>query len=181
MMLLGVAKLGATEENRLKSYLEYRTFPRITKTVYPMADSVAKLCRDPRSDHGLHLKAGLHLYANPSALKGFRSDSKGVHYSVGAVWVKEKYEKMNDFNPSIITVMEKVTDRGSVDDWVFTLIRLSDKTEVTERGTVSCLDCHKKFPENDFVSPFTVKMMQDFLSEESKRNGPTRSLKTEKR
>jgi uncharacterized membrane protein len=83
-----------------------------------------------------------------------------VRYPVGALLVKEKFEKRDDATPAIITVMEKVADAGKVSDWQFYMIRLADRSIVREGFEVSCTDCHSCYPKNDFVSHVTTGLLE---------------------
>ena len=73
--------------------------------------------------------------------------------------VKEKFEDKTDSVPSIITVMEKITNRGKVDDWLFYMIRLSDRSFVREQPAASCVGCHSKYVKTDFVSSTTFSLL----------------------
>lgn len=118
------------------------------------------LCSDPRFRHGPHLVPGIHVYATEAVI-GTRAKSDTPRYPVGALLVKEKFDGTEVTTPSIITVMEKIADAGTVDDWRFTMVRISDRSIVKDGFQVSCASCHERYQKTDYVTHVTDKLLAD--------------------
>jgi hypothetical protein len=77
-------------------------------------------------------------------------------FSVGSMIIKEK-KGHNHGAPTgdVITVMEKVSDKGTANDWIFKISSLSDKKDLTDEFNktmpMTCTKCHSQYA-NDFVS-----------------------------
>lgn len=151
-------------------YLGYKTLPRLTARKIDISESVRTMCLDPRLLHGPHLRPGIHLYASPSALETRRAAGAAAapRYPVGTLFVKEKFDSHDDAAaPTLLTVMEKTATRGRVDDWRFTMIRLSDRTIVRESAGMTCAQCHSRYPDTDFVSGVADELLGKFAPNSS--------------
>lgn len=146
---------------KLERFLDYRSLTRVTPAQIDVEASTVTLCIDPRDFHGPHIKPGIHLYVSPGVLEA-RSRTGTARYPLGSMLVKEKFNLKGDAKPSVITVMEKVADRGRVEDWRFYMVRLSDRSFVPDQGKVSCVNCHSRFDKTDYVSPVTDSLVKDY-------------------
>jgi hypothetical protein len=104
----------------------------------------------------------IHLYANQAAVTAKRNAATATRYPVGSLLVKEKFESKEASKPNLITVMEKITDTGSIDDWRFVMIRLKDRSIVQERSEASCKECHSRYKKSGFISPETDDLLAGF-------------------
>jgi hypothetical protein len=163
--LLLVALLSGyagTDDASIARYLDYRSLVRITKQRIDVPKETTMMCVDPRRVYGPHYKPGIHVYANYAALKAHEGGGESVRYPVGSLFVKEKFDEAGEAKPSVITVMEKLTDEGRVEDWKFTMIRMSDRAVVTEGFKVSCIDCHSNYRRSDYVSMQTQVLIDAY-------------------
>ncbi len=172
ILILGTLSASAADDAPLIArYLDYRKLTRITESKIDLEESVRLLCMDTRMYYGPHVTPGIHLYASPAAIEARRKNSTTRIYPVGSVLVKEKFATKEASESDIITVMEKVSMLGGINDWKFTMIRLADRSIVRDGFKVSCVDCHSRFKESDFVSPGTDSLMSEYASK--KRLLPT--------
>lgn len=163
IFILTAGSAFASDETVLIArFLDYHTLPRITETKIDLAESVSALCGDPRLYDDPHIKPGIHLYVNPVAIEARKRKANSRRYPVGSLLVKEKFESKDESAPSIITVMEKVTDTGKVDDWKFYMIRVADRSIVRDAFKVSCIDCHSHYRKSDFVSTATNSLLSSY-------------------
>lgn len=154
---------AATEAESVARYLKYRSLVRITEERIDVPKATSMMCRDPRDAYGVHYKPGIHLYANALAIEAREGGGEVIRYPIGSLLVKEKFDTTEDTNPSIITVMEKTANEGRVEDWNFTMIRLADRSVVTEGFKVSCVDCHNHYRRTDFVSSETSRLLEAYV------------------
>lgn len=152
------------EAERLARYLDYLSLSRLTEKKLDMLPAASTLCRPaaptPPTMHG---KPGIHLYANALALKDAGGPrAPGARLPIGSLVVKEKFEAYEDTTPSLITVMEKVGNAGKVDDWLFTMIRLPERTIVREPPKTSCVECHAKYTRTDYLSDTTFGLLTGY-------------------
>ncbi len=159
---------AANETADMVRYLDYRSLPRISDDPVEMTLPAAVLCKDPTPEFGPHVFcAAMHLYANQAALAAKAKGGDKVRYPIGSLFVKEKFERKEATAPMLITVMEKMSDKGQVEDWKFTMIRLSDRSVVArEHFKISCEDCHAKFSEHDFISSASDSLLSAFLKKQ---------------
>lgn len=153
-----------TDQSLVTRYLKYRDLPRITPTQIDIAEAVSGMCRDPRDIHGPHIKPGILIYASPSAITAKTKKTDATRYPLGTLFVKEKFETKDSTTPNVITVMEKTTNHNSVNDWTFTMIRLSDRSIVREGFKKSCTECHQSYTRTDFVSHSTDALLADYVA-----------------
>lgn len=160
LLLTFNAGIAAAENDRAlaERYLKYRELVRLTaERINNLFENYTDLCIDPSHILGPHFERSIHLYANPVALA-----AKGRIYPLGALIVKEKFASAADMVPDIITVMEKTGNLGRVEDWKFTMVRVSDRTVIRDGFKVSCSDCHSRYDKTDFVSSVTANLMTTF-------------------
>lgn len=156
-----VGAAPADDAALVRRLLDYRKLTRLTEKKIDVVADTRALCIDPRGLHGPHLKPGILLYANDRVLEARRNPDGRERYPVGSLLVKEKFEDGGENTPSIITAMEKIADEGRIEDWRFTMVRLSDRTIVREGFKVSCVDCHSHYARNDFVSSVTDRLLSE--------------------
>ncbi|CAN5866795.1 hypothetical protein BH11VER1_BH11VER1_27090 [soil metagenome] len=167
ILILGtLSASGADDALLIARYLDYQKLPRITERKIDLEESVIQLCLDPKMYYGPHIKPGIQLYVNPTAIEARKKDSAARIYPIGSVLVKEKFATKEASEPDIITVMEKVSMLGGINDWKFTMIRLADRSIVRDGFKVSCVDCHSRFKESDFVSTVTDSLLSEYASKE---------------
>jgi hypothetical protein len=162
LICFGSVTYAADDSLIVSRFLQYKNLQRITDEKINVSESVASLCADPFSRFGPHIKPGIHIYANQIAIEEKKKDSTSPSYPIGALFIKEKFEAKDNDEPSIITVMEKVANKGTVNDWQFYMIRLSDKTIVHDGFKASCVDCHGHFEKFNFVSPQTDSLLSEY-------------------
>ncbi len=112
-----------------------------------------------------HTKSVVLVYANAPALARAATIEDGGHLPVGSILVKEKYETRGAAQPQLITVMEKTGDTGTVDDWLFTMVKLPEGQIVREHTNVECALCHSEYDRTDFVSVRSFNLLQQFAKE----------------
>lgn len=156
-----VASAASAEDGLVTRYLQYRNLTRLTTAKIDIAETVRTMCLDPKIIHGPHIEPGIHLYASSSAI-AVRKTSTTPRYPVGTLLVKEKFDTKEAATPTLITVMEKTANRGRVDDWRFTMIRLADRSIVRETARMSCAECHARYTGTDFVSQVTDDLLAKF-------------------
>ena len=78
-------------------------------------------------------------------------------FPVGAWIVKEKWRKADDAEPTIITVMEKLSGAKEVSSWSFRMYDCATRQDLTaaylRQSSTSCVDCHARWEGTGFVSP----------------------------
>ena len=174
LVFTGAMARGTDDETIVSRFLRYRNLTRLTAEQIDMVEASRTLCITPSSIHGPHLEPGIHLYANRLAIEERKDNPGSHHFSVGTLLVKEKFKGKGSDQPDLITVMEKVTDTGKVDDWQFTMIQIADRTIVRDGFTVSCTKCHSRFPESDFVSHLTDALVTNYALTGAPRQGARR-------
>lgn len=160
MSIAGNLSAAETDAQRIARYLDYRKLPRLTTERIDIEGPLRTMCIDPRTLHGPHLVSGIHLYATKAVIDT-RAASASPRYPVGALLVKEKFDGAEVTTPSIITVMEKIADAGSVDDWRFTMVRVADGSIVKDGFRVSCVSCHERYKRSDYVSHVTDALLAE--------------------
>lgn len=154
------APSAESDQDRVARYLRYsRTLTRLTDEKIKIAFAATTLCIDPRTRHGPHFVHYINLYASPDAVAARRGGAKPLPHPVGTLFVKEKFEAEPPAKPTLITVMEKVTNTASADDWSYTMIRLSDRSIVRDGFRVSCASCHSHYETTDFITRETDALL----------------------
>jgi hypothetical protein len=173
-----VAASAAPDTELVDRYLKYTAFPRLSQKKAPMEKQLRFLCVEPpdyrpsvqsgrEPGWGPHFQAWTQVYANPVAITAGEKSASLGRFPVGSIFVKEKYDAIDAKAPTLITVMEKISARQSVDDWKFTMIRLSDHSVVTPTGKVSCAGCHDEYRERDFISSATTALLAEYVRKQS--------------
>lgn len=159
-MIAAGSTAAESEPQRIARYLDYRKLTRLTTERIHVEGPMRTMCIDPRTLHGPHLVPGIHLYATQAVIDT-RAKSTSPRYPLGALLVKEKFHTSEATSPSIITVMEKIGESGTVDDWRFTMVRLADGSIVKDGFRVSCVSCHERYKRFDYVSHVTDALLAE--------------------
>lgn len=135
---------------------------RLTRERIPSKNQNPDLCAPPpKEEHtGFHL---LHLYANEKALDYRRENPEAFDYPIGSVFRKVKYAGEDAEKPHLATIMKRVGNKGTVEDWEFRMVTLPDEKEVTEIRKEICADCHSKYEKRGFVSRETETALRQKL------------------
>lgn len=136
----------------------------VTPDRLKMATHVRLLCRPPTPkdyDHSELMpdKPDAHykVFVTKDGAAAM-NDPKGV-FPVGAVIYKQKFVKKDATETELFTGMLKREKGFNPDcgDWEFFIVDGAGK-KISERGkTQSCMDCHKLYPESDFVTKKYIK------------------------
>lgn len=166
------------EAAMIARFLDYKRLPCLTSNRVDVVQNTASYCRDPQSIFGPHLESGILIYVSQNVLETRRENPGSKTHPVGALIVKEKFDSATNAAPGIITVMEKMTDTGRVEDWRFFMIRVADRTIIKDGFKRSCVDCPSRWEENDFVSHPTDRLLtQQALNKDFKTALPPVPLK----
>lgn len=171
-LLMAAAAAPETEREMVTRYLQYPKLNRITAERIDTAHFMAASCIDPKQMPGPHIRPGIHIYVNDSVLETRRKNKTPGKYPAGSVIVKEKFTAKKSEKPDIITVMEKTGTTGEVNDWTFTMIRLSDHAIIREGFEISCAECHARHEQTGFVTPQTDRLIGEFAD---KKDGIAKS------
>ncbi len=152
---------------RVEDVKSYRTMNRLNFKPIVMDETASKLCR--RMDiivinDSPHYAPGVVYYLNDIAQKGLSTFKEKKEFPVGSIIVKEKQEKQTEDSVKIITVMKKIKANNREDSWDYKLydvvawqelkqLTFSSRNKRDSTPTVKCIDCHRKYRENDFISP----------------------------
>lgn len=107
--------------------------------------------------HPLHQAVGgFHsIYANPKALKGYRS---GKSFPTGSVIVFDLYEAVDAGNAiaegkrKAVIVMAKESKYGGTDSWGYQVFdATSGKPTIDDKAAADCHSCHTQQQNVDFV------------------------------
>ncbi len=152
---------------RVEDVKSYRMMNRLNFKPIVMDETASKLCR--RMDiivinDSPHYAPGVVYYINDIAQKGLGTFREKREFPVGSIIVKEKQEKQTEDSVKIITVMKKVKAGNKEDSWDYKLydvvawqelkqLSFSSRNKSAATPAVKCIDCHRKYQENDFISP----------------------------
>lgn len=125
---------------------------RITPHRIPMSAALSDLCYVPQPAGPHSSAAEVHIYANQIALDYRRDHPNGFDYPVNSKFVKEKYSNPDNDNPDVATIMERISAKGDVSDWRFSIVSLPDKTPLKASGNAACAECHQSYKDTGYVS-----------------------------
>ena len=145
-------------ERSLREIRNYRTMFRVNKEPVDMVESTKFMCAAPLSVYGPHYDPGVVYYINTIARKGFNSSEKIV-FPIGSIIVKEKQERKTEDSVQIITVMRKVLPESSEDSWEFKMYDAKKWVEI-DSSTKSCIGCHRRYKNNDYVSDKGIELLR---------------------
>jgi hypothetical protein len=142
---------------------DLKRLTRITPSPHEMAASSVTSCRAPSiGPHNLHEgdileSAWCNVYVTADA-KEIMLSGTGA-YPVGTLVVKSKLATKDANEVLLYTVMQKMPQGYDPDngDWEYSVI--DGKTRrVQARGRIdSCIECHKAYPDSDYVSRVYLK------------------------
>ena len=132
---------------------------RITRERLPMDPRTAALCDDVL---GPHYADEVDIFANKTVLEYRKANPSQFSYPVGSKFLKEKFIK-GAKSPEAFTVMVREKAKGDISDWKFEIFSLPDMKLITTNRSVTCIDYHKKYSKQGFVSDEGEKALRDFL------------------
>jgi hypothetical protein len=152
---------------RIEEVKSYRQMNRLNTDPIAMDKATSNLCgREWASAFDPHYAPGIVYYINDIAQKGLIAFKEKSEFPIGSVIVKEKQEKQTEDSVKIITVMKKIKVGNEEDSWDYKLYDVVNWRELKQfsfryRSKVvtpitrsnKCIDCHKLFRGNDFISP----------------------------
>ena len=113
---------------------------------------------NPAQNDGPHDPATAVVHANDVALDYRKKHPRSHAYPVGSVFLKEKFISGDADKLRLATVMERLKDDGTIDDWQFSITMFpSGTTEILRGNTAAaCADCHSGFEKRGFLSQHTA-------------------------
>ena len=150
---------------RVDDIKSYRTMNRLNFKPIVMDEATGRLCGvniTPLFEP--HYAPGVVYYLNDIAQKGLNTFREKKEFPIGAIIVKEKQKKQTEDSVKIITAMKKVKAGNKEDSWDYKLydvvawqelkqLSFSTRNKMDSTSAVKCIDCHRKYQENDFISP----------------------------
>lgn len=163
-MSLGVCLLADPPKSPPTDPLQLRKlegYVKITERPFEMHDSTIAFCRAPLKPDAIptnphdptHPKTAFcNVYVN-SIAKEVMLSGKGV-YPVGSLVIKSKLSTVEDSNPDLFTVMQKMpsgydTKRG---DWKYIVIDGAEYRETASGRIDSCIGCHEHYKATDYIT-----------------------------
>jgi len=143
----------------LREIKNYRTMFRVNQEPLDMVESTKFMCAAPTSLYGPHYDPGVVYYINDIARKGLNKTSDKIVFPIGSIIVKEKQERKTEDSVQIITVMRKVLPESSEDSWEFKMYEAKKWVEI-HSSTDSCIRCHRRYKNNDFVSDKGMELLR---------------------
>ena len=134
--------------------IDYAGWPQLTKEPVRIAPQAFRFCvATPRQQKlGPHFAPAIRLYANDVAADHLREERTGP-LPVGATIVKEKWWNEKAERPDAYAAMIKREAGYDPDhgDWEYLYVSLGEKEKV-ERGKIeSCIACHARAAEKDYL------------------------------
>ena len=138
---------------------------RVNKQPMDMVEGTKTMCAPPTWTYGPHYDPGVVYYINEIARQGIITYSAKKLFPVGSIIVKEKQERRTEDSVRIITVMKKVQPGTGEDSWEYKMfdtkrwaeIGAFEQETLPERRT--CLDCHRRYKGNDYVSDQGIALL----------------------
>jgi len=93
------------------------------------------------------------------------SRRRGRTFPVGSIIVKEKQERKTADSVQIITVMKKIRASRSEDSWEYKMYdvkswkEIGAKSQASSQASASCIGCHRRYKENDYVSDKGLELL----------------------
>ncbi len=153
-------------ELTLAEVRSYRTLHRVNEKPMDMVEETKFLCASPNFKYGPHYNPGVVYYINSLAQQGSKTFAEQKQFPVGAMIVKEKQERRTPESVQIITVMKKIKAGRGEDTWAYKLYDVKQWTELKveeEKDAPSrknCLDCHRQYKNNDYLSTEGLRLLQ---------------------
>lgn len=144
-LMFGIACLGGAlavgsrpAKNIVGSMATYKQWHKVTKEPVLITPQANALCRPALLPAGPHVGAYIEVRVNDAGYKFF---VKGATLPIGSIVVKEK-EPQSGSAPTLLTVMEKVSNSGKIDDWHFYTFSGDGKKQL-DTGSPACRKCHE--------------------------------------
>ena len=150
----------------IREIRNYRTMFRVNQKPVDMIDATKYMCAPPGAIYGPHYDPGVVYYINDIARDGLKAASENLVFPVGSIIVKEKQERKTEESVQIITVMRKVRPERSEDSWEFKMYDVKAWAEIdfskghTKTTTTSCIGCHRRYQNNDYVSDKGIELLR---------------------
>ncbi|HWA83033.1 MAG TPA: cytochrome P460 family protein [Fimbriimonadaceae bacterium] len=135
----GVFAGQGTKPDRVVSLKGFRKWRKATASPHTISASAYVLCVPASPPAGPHTAGTIEVRVNPTGFRAFLKETGLV--PVGTIVVKEK--RRSQTTPiELLTVMEKVGDKGTVDDWRFYAFSGDGRKEL-KTDAATCRNCHK--------------------------------------
>ncbi|HVT12758.1 MAG TPA: cytochrome P460 family protein [Fimbriimonadaceae bacterium] len=121
------------------SMKSYRSWEKATSGPHIISQKAYALCVPASPPAGPHTSGLIEVRVNPTGYRAFLNSTGSV--PVGTIVVKEKRRSEKD-PIDLLTVMQKVGERGSLDDWRFYAFSGDGKKELAT-DAAKCRGCHK--------------------------------------
>jgi hypothetical protein len=144
---------------------DYRKMFRLNEKPIDMVEGTKYMCAPPLMVYGPHYDPGVVYYINEIARHGIDAFSREKLFPVGSIIVKEKQERKTEDSVQIITVMKKVRAGIGEDSWEYKMYDTRNWEEIdvskrtTTRVTRTCIECHRRYKDNDYVSEKGVELL----------------------
>ena len=144
---------------------DYRKMFRVNEQPMDMVEQTRAMCAPPLGSYGPHYDPGVVYYINEIARQGLKTYSEKKPFPVGSIIVKEKQERRTEDSVQIITVMKKVQSGNGEDSWEYKMYDTKKWAEIdaSVQGTIpgrkTCLDCHRRYKDNDYVSDKGITLL----------------------
>jgi hypothetical protein len=144
-----------SEDEKIWEFLNYHRaeMVRVTATPHFVVSSLSLQCVRPspvpHNPHGTHW---IHVFVSPNATN-IMTSGKGI-YPLGTMILKQKFTDPAGEKTEFYTGMRKREPgyNPETGDWEFFTLDQSG-SKVTARGKIeSCMDCHAKYKQTDFVA-----------------------------
>ena len=155
----------ATSRVSIDEIRDYRKMFRVNEKPIDMVEGTKYMCASPMMVYGPHYDPGVVYYINEIARKGTQSFSREKVFPGGSIIVKEKQERKTEDSVQIITVMKKVRAGNSEDSWEYKMYdtRKWEEIDLSKRATTpvtrTCIECHRRYKANDYVSDKGVELL----------------------
>lgn len=175
MVCLTTIVLAQGQNNQKRATLEsgistsevrdYRKMFRVNDKPVDMVEETKLMCAPPSLVYGPHYDPGVVYYINEIAKQGLKTYPDIRLFPVGSIIVKEKQERKTEDSVQIITVMRKVLSGRGEDSWEYKMYDTNKWAEIdfskreTNRLSRTCIECHRRYKDNDYVSDKGVELL----------------------
>jgi len=167
--MIGFRFVASTALSDVTDSLELRNldrYNRITEQPFQMDDWTAELCRDiDKTTLGPHMpvhfkSAFCNVYVNDVAKKPMIS-GVGI-YPEGSIIIKSKLATIDDKEPELYTVMQKMKDGYDAEhgNWKYFVVDGSSLRQLAVGRIDSCIECHLHYKKTDHVTREYLKEKQ---------------------
>src|SRR5215475_758259 len=144
---------------------DYRKIFRVNEKPLDMVESTKVMCAPPLTVFGPHYDPGVVYYINEIARQGVKTLPSDRAFPVGSIIVKEKQERKTADSVQIITVMKKIRADRNEDSWQYKMYdvggwkEIGAKNQASSSDRTSCIGCHRRYKENDYVSDKGIELL----------------------